>query len=424
MSYYSIDSECYTDWKNEVFKNKYILLQQLSTGSYASVWLCYAIDSKQYYAMKIPISKCYDVGCKESANFNIINDLKSDYIMKKYDSFDHVSDMGKHTCCVLELMGYSIYKVLKTNKFIDFDIVMKCVYCTLKGLVSLHEKHIIHGDVKPENILLVGRTDECNEYIKKLDLEKNIKKNTDIKNIIKKMNILNPCSDSESNESSDSSNSISEHKFETESNISVDIYADYNDDSEYDEDELDERNDNEKIILDKDNFRTKLGDFGISIFPDDKRTCEIQTTYYKSLELLLNNPYNETVDMWALGCCIYELLSGKILFDHLDEKTDCDRDHIYHIVKKLGVIPTELMESSPNRERFFNTKLTKIKGYDKINFEPLLDDFNEICKKYNLNDDVKNSFINFTMNLFHYDINKRMTSMDALNHPLMKCYSN
>lgn len=53
-----------------------------------------------------------------------------------------------------------------------------------------------------------------------------------------------------------------------------------------------------------------LGDFGISKVLDGKsgfaQTC-IGTPYYMSPELFKNKPYGYKSDIWALGCCLYEL---------------------------------------------------------------------------------------------------------------------
>jgi len=56
-----------------------------------------------------------------------------------------------------------------------------------------------------------------------------------------------------------------------------------------------------------------LGDFGISIKYDEKNksiTKGIGTYRYMSPELQNEQDYNESVDIWAIGCILFELLSG------------------------------------------------------------------------------------------------------------------
>jgi serine/threonine protein kinase len=46
------------------------------------------------------------------------------------------------------------------------------------------------------------------------------------------------------------------------------------------------------------------------------KSTQIQTLYYTAPEIILgNNNFNESIDMWSIGCVIYELLTGTYLFD-------------------------------------------------------------------------------------------------------------
>ncbi len=83
----------------------------------------------------------------------------------------------------------------------------------------------------------------------------------------------------------------------------------------------------------------KLTDFGLmKHFKDTKYT--IQTRYYRSPEIILGLKFNEQIDLWSLGCTIYELSTGKILFytckNELIDKYDVDLLHIKMIFEKIG----------------------------------------------------------------------------------------
>ena len=70
--------------------------------------------------------------------------------------------------------------------------------------------------------------------------------------------------------------------------------------------------------------RVKLGDFGISkrVRPQDTTTfhTQVSTRIYGAPEVLGSDSNSETsvytnaVDIWSLGCVIYELLAGTRLF--------------------------------------------------------------------------------------------------------------
>lgn len=59
-------------------------------------------------------------------------------------------------------------------------------------------------------------------------------------------------------------------------------------------------------------LRIKIGDFGIARSLDTKNqmaTTMVGTPYYLSPELCANQPYDKSVDIWSLGCVIYELIN-------------------------------------------------------------------------------------------------------------------
>ncbi|XP_077986542.1 uncharacterized protein LOC144440940 [Glandiceps talaboti] len=65
----------------------------------------------------------------------------------------------------------------------------------------------------------------------------------------------------------------------------------------------------------------KVGDLGIAKVLDghnDMATTLIGTPYYMSPELFSNKPYNHKSDVWALGCCVYEMATLKHAFNAKD----------------------------------------------------------------------------------------------------------
>ncbi|XP_045128415.1 serine/threonine-protein kinase Nek4-like isoform X3 [Portunus trituberculatus] len=65
----------------------------------------------------------------------------------------------------------------------------------------------------------------------------------------------------------------------------------------------------------------KLGDFGIARIlgsSHDMATTLVGTPYYMSPELFAGLPYNHKSDVWALGCCLYELATLKHAFPARD----------------------------------------------------------------------------------------------------------
>lgn len=66
-------------------------------------------------------------------------------------------------------------------------------------------------------------------------------------------------------------------------------------------------------------LRVCLCDFGFaknlqSAHALGSHTSYVATRWYRAPEQLLGLPYNSTVDIWALGCCLYEMYTGQALF--------------------------------------------------------------------------------------------------------------
>lgn len=94
----------------------------------------------------------------------------------------------------------------------------------------------------------------------------------------------------------------------------------------------------ENILIKGDNI--KICDWGLSRFHMDNDykcfTSEIQTLWYRAPELLLGvKKYNTSIDIWSIGCILYELMTNTVLFPG-----DSEIDQLYCIFDRLGT-PTE-----------------------------------------------------------------------------------
>lgn len=76
----------------------------------------------------------------------------------------------------------------------------------------------------------------------------------------------------------------------------------------------------QNIFLTK-NKIIKVGDLGIARVLEnssDMATTLIGTPYYMSPELFSSQPYNQKSDVWALGCCVYEMTTLRHAFNARD----------------------------------------------------------------------------------------------------------
>ncbi|KAH1029925.1 hypothetical protein HUJ05_003072 [Dendroctonus ponderosae] len=63
----------------------------------------------------------------------------------------------------------------------------------------------------------------------------------------------------------------------------------------------------------------KILDFGLARPTETEMTGYVATRWYRAPEIMLNwMHYNQTVDIWSVGCIMAELLTGKTLFPGTD----------------------------------------------------------------------------------------------------------
>ncbi|KAL5284711.1 MAPK14 family protein [Megaselia abdita] len=77
----------------------------------------------------------------------------------------------------------------------------------------------------------------------------------------------------------------------------------------------------------------KILDFGLARPAENEMTGYVATRWYRAPEIMLNwMHYNQTVDIWSVGCIMAELLTGKTLFP--------GNDHIHQLNLIMEVLGT------------------------------------------------------------------------------------
>ncbi|XP_062970569.1 serine/threonine-protein kinase Nek4 [Cynocephalus volans] len=99
----------------------------------------------------------------------------------------------------------------------------------------------------------------------------------------------------------------------------------------------------------------KVGDLGIARVLEnhcDMASTLVGTPYYMSPELFSNKPYNYKSDVWALGCCVYEMATLKHAFNAKDLNS-----LVYRIIE--GKLPPMPRDYSPELAELIRTMLSK-----------------------------------------------------------------
>jgi dual specificity tyrosine-phosphorylation-regulated kinase 2/3/4 len=93
----------------------------------------------------------------------------------------------------------------------------------------------------------------------------------------------------------------------------------------------------------------KVIDFGSSTYESEQFYTYIQSRYYRAPEIMLGIRYSPAIDMWSLGCILYELYVGVPLFLGEDEK-----DQMNCIIEVKGMPPRSLIVMASRRQIFFD----------------------------------------------------------------------
>ncbi|KAG7258397.1 hypothetical protein CRUP_001561 [Coryphaenoides rupestris] len=123
---------------------RYEILEPLGEGWFGQVFKCLDHKTKQQVAMKAMdevniLAKLQ--AKKDYKNGNIIN-MKAFFVFRT------------HLCITFDLMGNSLYDLIPADKGLGIDQVRRYAISILHSLQFLSKEHIIHSDIKPENILV------------------------------------------------------------------------------------------------------------------------------------------------------------------------------------------------------------------------------------------------------------------------------
>ena len=95
-------------------------------------------------------------------------------------------------------------------------------------------------------------------------------------------------------------------------------------------------------ILVNDTFTTiKICDLGSAFLVDDADNCPtpyLASRFYRSPEVILALAYDTAVDMWAIGTCLFELFTGRIMFSGAT-----NNDMLWLIMRCKGRFPVRML---------------------------------------------------------------------------------
>ncbi|XP_004297124.1 PREDICTED: serine/threonine-protein kinase prpf4B [Fragaria vesca subsp. vesca] len=171
----------------------------------------------------------------------------------------------------------------------------------------------------------------------------------------------------------------------------------------------------------------KLCDFGNAMFAGKNEvTPYLVSRFYRAPEIILGLPYDHPLDIWSVGCCLFELYTGKVLFPGAT-----NNDMLRHHMELKGLFPKKMLRKGAFTYQNFDQDL---------NFHATEDDpvTKKVIKRVILNIKPKDigsmiasssgedpdpkllaDFKDLLDKMFVLDPDKRLTVSQGLNHPFI-----
>ena len=163
-----------------------------------------------------------------------------------------------------------------------------------------------------------------------------------------------------------------------------------------------------KLKIAEFNHIIKLNKKNKNIFISSK-----QKEQYLSPEIIFGLDYDETIDIWALACIIFELATGDSLFKvKRDANFSLNENHILKFIEILGYIPKQIIMKMKNPKIYFDMleKFNKFKTIKKTSIKNILID------KYYFKSNEAQALHDFLTKMLEYFPDKRPSARNLLSH--------
>ncbi|KAI0855953.1 kinase-like domain-containing protein [Xylaria cubensis] len=156
---------------DQLKNGRYKILHKLGWGGYSTVWAARDQVDQRYVAVKIFVSETRS--SHETEILRLIASLASDtrigreHIVQFLDRFSTDGPNGRHQCLVLELLGPSVPEIIDSyyrDERLPAQVAKSIAHQVLVGVDFLAQLKIGHGDIHARNIALtMPKVDSLNE---------------------------------------------------------------------------------------------------------------------------------------------------------------------------------------------------------------------------------------------------------------------
>ncbi|XP_054165061.1 serine/threonine-protein kinase PRP4 homolog isoform X3 [Oppia nitens] len=185
----------------------------------------------------------------------------------------------------------------------------------------------------------------------------------------------------------------------------------------------------DNILVNENKLSLKLCDFGSA---SDANDCDITpylvSRFYRAPELILGQPYDFSIDLWSVGCTLYELYCGKIMFSGKS-----NNQMLKFFMDLKGRMNNKFVRRGRFKDQHFDhncnflyQEVDKVTEKEKIvvisNIQPIRDLNTELMAGQTLNDTELRKVTqlkDLLEKILMLDPSKRLSITQALTHPFI-----
>ena len=172
----------------------------------------------------------------------------------------------------------------------------------------------------------------------------------------------------------------------------------------------------------------KLCDFGSAMFTGDNEiTPYLVSRFYRAPEVILGLPYDHPMDMWSVGCVVYELFTGRILFPGRT-----NNEMLKYFMEVKGPFPKKLLKRAEFAPKHFEmndpTMPFGLLEEDPVTKRPVRrlvpnpqvkNDFVALLRGLDVDKKKVGQLADLLERMMVLDPDKRITPKEALSHPFI-----
>ncbi|CDO71940.1 hypothetical protein BN946_scf184940.g87 [Trametes cinnabarina] len=188
----------------------------------------------------------------------------------------------------------------------------------------------------------------------------------------------------------------------------------------------------DNILVNEQKTVLKLCDLGsASDASENDITPYLVSRFYRAPEIIMGHPYDPAIDIWSVGCTLYELYTGKILFPG---RTN---NHMLLLMMELkGRFNSKMIKRAKFGEQYFDelgaflsVEQDRVTGMDVVRKVHITQPTRDLRQRILPSGSVKlkdeeskllMSFVDLLDKCLALDPSKRITPKDALLHPFIR----